>query len=129
MSDIRVKDLELTEIDDYISLLSDGASGGAENRGKKRSDVKIPISFFIKSAEGGLIEDPEQPSQPSMILDISQGGAGLLTGRRFKNGEIFIAKGDGENKKFMTVLKVVNMREKDGQHRYGCLIQKFTLIK
>ena len=129
MSNVRVKDLEIDEIDNYINLLSESVhTGDSENRTKKRTKVNIPIRFFIKEGNG-LIEDPDQPSQPSMIIDISQGGAGVLTGRRLQSGETFIVKGDGENKKFMAVLKVANSRESDSQHRYGCLIQKFTLLK
>jgi hypothetical protein len=130
MSDVRVKDLDLDQIDQYIDLLNDSAGGGgSENRKMKRTKVKIPIVFYAKSDEGKLIEDPEQPSQPSFVVDISQGGAGVLTGRRLKNGQVFIVKGDGQNKRFITVLKVVNGREVDHQHRYGCTIQKFTLLK
>lgn len=129
MSDVRVKDLELTEIDNYISLLNRSVDGNGDNRLKKRVKVQIPLIFYIKSIKGTLIEDPNQPTRQSYVVDISQDGAGVVSGRRMKNGDVFIAKGNGENKKFVAILKVVNFRPENSQFRYGCTIEKFTLLK
>lgn len=126
--DIRVKDLKLDEIDFYIQLI-DNSVNGRDNRVSKRTNVSIPMEFYIKGISGEYKKDSDQPAQPSSIVDISKSGAGVLTGRRFKSGDVFICKGNGENKTFIATLEVVNSRKKDLQFRYGCKIIKFDVTK
>jgi hypothetical protein len=128
MTDYKsVKKLSLSEIDEMIVLL-DNSVHGRDNRKHARKDVKVPLLFMFKSATGELKKDPDQPISPSFFVDLSKGGAGVLTGRRYKEKEVFAAMGVGDTKRFSMVLEVMNIRKEGNQYRYGCKIQELKVL-
>lgn len=114
-----VKNLSLSEIDEMITLL-DNSVHGRDNRKYARKDVKVPLLFLIKGVTGEFKKDLEQPVTPSFFVDLSKGGAGVLTGRRYKVGDTFHAMGVGDTKRFRMSVEVKNIRKEGMQYRYGC---------
>ena len=125
---MSVKKLSLSEIDQYILLL-DNSVNGRDNRVHKRMDVKIPLTFMIKSATGEIKKDHEQPISPSYFVDLSKGGAGVLTGRRLNMEDEFWALGVGDKRIFQAHMKIMNMRRAGTQSRYGCKILTLKMVE
>lgn len=127
---MSAKVLSVSDIDHIITLL-DNSVKGIDNRESKRSKVKIKLLFMIQSATGDFKQDIDQPMTPSFFVDLSKGGAGVLTGRRFVDGETICAKGIGDSKEFIAKLEVMNCRKAANQYRYGCKVLdlKVTITK
>lgn len=128
VADESVKKLSLNEIDKYILLLDNNVNG-RDNREHKRVDTRIPLRFLIKSATGEMKEDINQPEAPSYFVDLSKGGAGILTGRNYKMNQEFYVRGSGDKRVFLAHLKVMNVRREEGMYRYGCAILKLDMQK
>ena len=127
MADLTsVKKLSLSEIDEMILLL-DNSVHGRDNRKHPRKGVKVPLLYMFKSATGELKKDPEQPINPSFFVDMSKGGAGVLTGRRYNEKDQFYAMGVGDTKRFTMWLEVKNIRREGNQYRYGCKILELKI--
>jgi hypothetical protein len=124
---MSIKKLTLSEIDQYILLL-DNSVNGRDNRVHKRMDVKIPLTFMMKSATGEIKKDMDQPVNPSYFVDLSKGGAGVLTGRRLDMGEELWAMGIGDKRVFQANMKIMNVRRAGGQMRYGCKILSLKML-
>jgi len=124
---MSAKALTLSEIDKIITLL-DNSVKGIDNRMSKRTKVKIALKFMIQSATGEFKEDHDQPISPSYFVDLSKGGAGVLTGRRMNDGEKFCAKGTGDSKAFIAKMEVTNCRKATSQYRYGCKVLELKVI-
>ena len=125
---MSVKKLSLSEIDQYILLL-DNSVNGRDNRVHKRMDVKIPLTFMIKSATGEIKKDLDQPLNPSYFVDLSKGGAGVLTGRRLNMNDEFWAMGIGDKRIFQAHMKVMNLRKAGTLARYGCKIMTLKMLE
>jgi hypothetical protein len=124
---MSAKALTLSEIDKIITLL-DNSVNGIDNRMSKRTKVNIGLRFMIQSATGDMKDDIDQPMSPSYFVDLSKGGAGVVTGRRMAEGDKFCAKGIGDSKAFLTKLEVTNCRRSGNQYRYGCKVLELKVI-
>jgi hypothetical protein len=123
-----VKKLSLSEIDEMILLL-DNSVHGRDNRKNARKSVKVPLLYMFKSATGDFKKDPDQPISPSYFVDMSKGGAGVLTGRRYNEKDQFHAMGVGDTKRFTMWLEVMNVRREGNQYRFGCKILELKITK
>mgnify|MGYP006425557479 CR=1 FL=1 len=128
MSKFNVKKLSLGEIDDFITLL-DNSVNGRDNRVHKRVDTKIPYEYMMKSATGEFKPDVQLSSAGCFFVDLSKGGAGILTPSLFKEGHTLHVKGNGKDKVFVASLLIQNMRKREGGYHYGCKIELLKMLK
>jgi len=125
---MSIKKLSLDEIDDFITLL-DNSVNGRDNRVHKRVDTKIPFEYMMKSATGEFKPDIQLSSVGCYVVDLSKGGAGILTPSLLKQGQTLHVKGNGKDKVFVASLTIKNVRKRDGGYHYGCKIDLLKMLK
>jgi hypothetical protein len=125
---MSAKELSLDDIDSLITLL-DNSVNGKNNREHPRKEMIVPVSFVIKSATGEMKEDIHRAAGDSKIIDLSKGGAALVTKHMFSMDEDIWVRGEGKKHRFHACLKVMNHRKMGLNTKYGCKILTLKMIR
>jgi hypothetical protein len=111
--------VDTSDIDSFLEFLEEDEK---DQRKYPRKDVSIPIKF-LKEHQNTKVEDTRFPESDDKIVNISRGGVGIQTLRKFFVNDFVYIESQSDQAKFELKLRNKRLCGRDGDYFiYGCQI-------
>ena len=128
MVNFSVRTMSLGDLSDSIAWLDNMIEQG-DNRRHPRKKVGLRGQYFTQDLRGALVPDIQFRGQIAGVVDMSKGGAGVVSARPMSKGERFTLVCDSQNGKIKLSLQVVRNGKLKSLFHYGCRLENYEKIE